>query len=218
LGFSLEEVRDILKADISPAELRSMLLLRRSDVERTLAVEAQRLRQIETRIAQIETDGKLSSEDVVVRAEPARRLLSTRRTVASFAEALGMIGALRQMARPLLPKRHACQLVVVAHAPQFEQEELDLEFGYALDGEVEVRLPAGCVLSLGGLPAVERMAICLRAGPPDEAHLVTARIGAFLEQSGDAIAGPSREAFLHLPDQDRMQESVVEMQFPLRAG
>jgi hypothetical protein len=60
------------------------------------------------------------------------------------------------------------------------------------------------------------MAVCVRSGPPDEAHLVTARIGAFLERGGDALAGPSREAFLHLPEQDRMQESVVEMQFPLQ--
>lgn len=215
LGFSLEQVRDILKADVSAAELRSMLLLRRSDVERTLTVEAQRLRHIETRIAQIETEGRLSSEDVVVRAEPARRLLSMRHIVASFAEARDMIGSLRQQVRRLLPKRHACQLLVVAHSPQFEQEELDLEFGFALDVDAPIRLPAGSGLALSELPAVERMAVCVRAGPPDDAHLVTARIGAFLEQGGDVLAGPSREAFLHLPEQDRMQESVVEMQFPL---
>jgi len=216
LGFSLDEIRDILKANVSAAELRSMLLLRRSEVERTLTVEAQRLRHIETRIAQIETEGRLSSEDVVVRTEPARRLLSMRHTVASFAEARDMIGSLRQLVRPLLPKRHACQLVVVAHSPQFEQEDLDLEFGFALHFDEPIRLPAGSGLSLGELPAVGRMAVCVRAGPPDEAHLVTARIGAFLEKGGYALAGPSREAFLHLPEQDRMQESVVEMQFPLQ--
>lgn len=55
LGFSLEQIRDILKTDISAAELRNMLLLRRNDVERTLTIEAQRLRHIETRIAQIKT-------------------------------------------------------------------------------------------------------------------------------------------------------------------
>ena len=214
LGFSLDQIRDI--PNVSAAELRSMLLLRRSDVERTLSVEAQRLRHIETRIAQIETEGRLSSEDVVVRTEPARRLLSMRHTVASFAEARDMIGSLRQLVRPLLPKRHACQLVVVAHSTQFEQEDLDLEFGFALHFDEPIRLPDRSGLSLGELPAVERMAVCVRSGPPDEAHLVTARIGAFLERGGETLAGPSREAFLHLPEQDRMQESVVEMQFPLQ--
>ena len=217
LGFSLEQVRDILKTDIKAAELRNMLLLRRNDVERTLTIEAQRLRHIETRIAQIETDGRLSSEDVIVRSEPERQLLSMRRMVASFAEAREMIGSLRQLVRPLLPKRLERQLVVVAHSLQFEQEELDLEFGIVLDGEAPIHLPAGSGLALSPLPAVERMAVCVRAGPPDDAHLVTARIGAFLEQNDDELVGPSREAFLHLPEQDRMHEAVVEMQFPLRA-
>lgn len=217
LGFSLEQIRDILKTDISAAELRNMLLLRRNDVERTLTIEAQRLRHIETRIAQIETDGRLSSEDVMVRSEPQRRLLSMRRTVGSIAEAREMIGSLRQLVRPLLPKRLAPQLLVVAHSLQFEQEELDLEFGFLLDGEAPILLPPGSGLALSPLPAVKRMAVCVRAGPPDDAHLVTARIGAFLEQNDDELAGPSREAFLHLPEQDRMHEAVVEMQFPLRA-
>jgi effector-binding domain-containing protein len=62
------------------------------------------------------------------------------------------------------------------------------------------------------------MAVCVRAGPPDDAHLVTARIGLYLEQSGHALAGPNREAFLRLPDPDQMHESVVEMQFPISGG
>src|SRR5687768_9271222 len=57
LGFSLDQVRDILRKSVGPAELRSMLLLRRNDVEQALAVEAQRLRHIETRIAQLESEG-----------------------------------------------------------------------------------------------------------------------------------------------------------------
>lgn len=218
LGFSLDQVRGILAREVTAAELRSMLLLRRSDVERTLALEAQRLRHIETRIAQIEEEGQLSAEDVIVRAEPARPLLSMRRTVASFTEALATVETLRQLVRPLLPKRHGCQLVVVAHSPQFEQEELDLEFGFALDGVPAPRLPPESSLRLSQLPAVERMAVCVRVGPPDESHRVTARIGRFLEQSGERLAGPNREAFLQPPEADRMHEAVVEMQFPLAAA
>jgi DNA-binding transcriptional MerR regulator len=206
LGFSLEQIGEMLKTDISAAELRHMLLMRRNDVERTLTVEAQRLRHIEVRIAQIETDGRLSSEDVVVRAEPARQLLSMRRTVASFREARGMLDVLQQSALPLLPERHGGQAVVISHSPQFELEELDLEFGLAFDLDAPIYLRAGSSLTLDELPAVERMA-----------YLLTARIGAFLEQNGEALDGPNRELFLHLPEPSRMQDAVVEMQFPLQA-
>ena len=106
--------------------------------------------------------------------------------------------------------------MVVAHSPQFEAEELDLEMGFAFERVPLAALPAGSELTVSALPAVERMAVCVRAGPPEEAHLVTARIGRYLELSGDMLDGPSREAFLQLPPSDRLHESVVEMQFPLR--
>jgi DNA-binding transcriptional MerR regulator len=214
LGFNLDQVREILGKDVGPEALRDMLLLRRNDVERTLAAEAQRLRQIESRIAQIETEGGLSAEDVLVRAEPARRIVSLRRTVPSFAEARGLIGELKAESARALPRGRARTLLAVAHATQFEQEELDVEFGFVLE-EAPAALPAGSPLRLRELEAVERMAVCVRVGLPEDAHLVTAKIGKYLEKSGERLAGPSREVFLRPPDPERMHESVVEMQFPI---
>jgi len=216
LGFNLDQVRDIVKSNVGVQELRNMLLLRRNDVEQTLAVESQRLRHIETRIAQLESDGELSAEDVVVRAEPGHRLLSFRRTVPSFSAARGLIGELRHDVRQLLSKRYPCTLIAIAHSSQFEQEELDVELGYLLDGGYESNIPPGSKVRLRELEAVERMAVCVRVGLPEDSHLVTAKIGRFLETSGDELAGPSREVFLQAPDPDRMHEAVVEMQFPIR--
>ena len=65
------------------------------------------------------------------------------------------------------------------------------------------------------LPAIERMATCVRIGLPERAHLITGRIGMFLEANGYGLAGPSREVFLQPPRLDRMEESVVEMQYPV---
>jgi DNA-binding transcriptional MerR regulator len=217
LGFNLDQVRDILGSNVGAAELRNMLLLRRNDVERTLAAESRRLHQIETRIAQLESDGALSAEDVVVRPEPARRLLSLRRTVPSFSAARGLIAEVRDHARPLLPKGHPIALVALAHSPQFEQDEIDAEFGCVLEDGVELRPRADSILTVRELEAVERMAVCVRVGLPEDAHLVTAKIGRYLEASGDRLAGPSREVFLQPPDPDRMHEAVVEMQFPIRS-
>jgi DNA-binding transcriptional MerR regulator/effector-binding domain-containing protein len=216
LGFSLDQVAEILNASPDADELRRMLLLRRNDVEHTLATESQRLRHIETRIAQIEADGALSADDVVERAEPMRRLLSVRRQVSSFAVARSLIGILREQSRALLPRAHACQLIVVAHAPQFESDQLDAEFGYAVENLDLRDPPPGSTLQLRDLPAVPRMAVCVRVGLPEDAHLVTAKIGRFIAANGDVLDGASREVFLQPPDPQRMHESVVEMQFPVR--
>lgn len=216
LGFNLDQVRDILSSNVSAAELRNMLLLRRNDVEKTLAVESQRLHRIETRIAQLETEGRLSADDVVVRAEPMRRVLSLRRTVPSFSSARELILELRTHARPLLPKGRPSTLIAIAHSPQFEQDEIDVEFGYVLEDGLNITPPQESALTLRQLEGVERMAVCIRVGLPEDAHLVTAKIGRLVEASGDTLAGPSREVFLQPPELDRMDEAVVEMQFPLQ--
>ncbi len=216
LGFSLDQVREILNSNVGAAELRNMLLLRRNDVERSLEAESRRLHHIETRIAQLESEGALSAEDVVVRAEPMHRLLSLRSTVPSFSAARELILELRTHAAQLLPKRHQLKLIAIAHSPQFEQDEIDVEFGYMLKDGFDGSPPAGSALTMRQLESVERMAVCVRVGLPEDAHLVTGKIGRFIEASGDRLAGPSREVFLQPPDLNRMHEAVVEMQFPIQ--
>jgi len=216
LGFNLDQVRDILRSTLDPSELRNMLVLRRNDVEQTLALEARRLQQIETRIAQLETEGALTADDVIVRAEPAHEIISLRRTVPSFAAARGLIQELRDLARPWLPRGSTPTLLAIAHSPHFEQDEIDVEFGYVVEtSSSRVNEPAP-PLTRRMLEAVERMAVCVRVGLPEDAHRVTAKIGHYLAASGEVLAGPSREVFVQLPDPERMHESVVEMQFAIR--
>jgi DNA-binding transcriptional MerR regulator len=216
LGFSLDEIGPVLRNEVTAAQLRGMLLMRRHDAERALSFEVQKLRQIETRIAQIETEGQLDVGDVLVRVEPARRLLSLRRVVASFGEARGLLSLLKDQVREIYGQGHAGQLVAVAHSQDFEADHIDVELGITLGANEVPAVPAHSLLCVHELPEA-RMAICVRVGLPEDAHLVTAKIGRFVEISGDMLAGPSREVFLQPPRLDRTQESVVEMQFPIRS-
>jgi len=212
LGLSLEQIAQVIRDGVSAAELRGMLVLRRAEVEREVAAQSERLRQIETRVAQIDAEGQLFGDDVVIRSEPPRRFLSARRAVGSFAEARGMLKHVIESIRGQLPRDALGPVMVIAHAQEFEPDDLDVELGVALAGPGEVRLEG---LAVRELPAVERMAACVRVGLPEQAHLITSKIGQFVESSGCRLAGPVREVFLEPPRFERMQESVVEMQFPI---
>lgn len=216
LGFELEQIREMLRSQITVEELRKMMLLRRNDVEKNLALESQRLRYIDSRIAQLENEGELSLEDVLIRSEPAHRFLSLRRVVASFDAARELIAELRSTALPYLPKGKPYRLTAVSHSPHFESDELDVEFGYAFACDVQIDLQKNSGLQLRELESIKRMAVCVRVGLPENSHLVTAKIGAYLESTGDSLAGPGREVFLQPPKPERMHEAVVEMQFPIQ--
>jgi DNA-binding transcriptional MerR regulator len=217
LGLSLDQITKALRDDLEAGELRGMLLMRRAEVEQTIEAESQRLRQIETRIAQIEAEGRAAADDVVLRPEPAHRLLSLRQTVASFAEGVCLVGELVQAVPRLVGESALGELVVIAHAPEFEPENADVELGFYLRSPVRdpVRLADGRALAMRELPAVERLATCVRIGPPQEAHLTTARIAQVIEADGYRICGPNREVFLQRPSPDRLEDAVVEMQFPV---
>jgi DNA-binding transcriptional MerR regulator len=217
LGLSLEQIGRALREDLPAAELRGMLLMRRAELEQQLEAQAQSLRQIESRLAQIESEGAAAADDVVVRAEPAHRLLSLRQTMPGFADGVRLVGELAQAVPRIVRGGVLGQLVVIAHAAEFEPEGIDAEFGFYLEAETKeaVTLADGRVLAVREVPAVPYLATCVRVGPPQEAHATTARIGRFVESNGYRISGPNREVFLQRPVPGGMDKAVVEMQFPL---
>ena len=216
LGLSLEQIGGVIDEQASADQLRAMLLVRRSDAERALAEEAARLKQIEARIAQLDA-GAAGIDDVLIRAEPARRVVTLRDTVASFVEARGIIGQLAHILPKHVPRDALGALIGIAHSAEFEPDSIDVELGFVVNGAPPVLLPSigARQLELRELPAVPHMAVCIRVGLPEHAHLITGKIGQFVEANGYRLAGPGREVFLRPPRADRMEESVVEMQFPV---
>jgi DNA-binding transcriptional MerR regulator len=61
----------------------------------------------------------------------------------------------------------------------------------------------------------ERIAACVRVGLPEQAHLITGKIAQFIAANRHRLAGPSRELFLQRPNLQRLDESIVEMQYPI---
>ncbi|WP_328521923.1 GyrI-like domain-containing protein [Kribbella sp. NBC_00359] len=68
--------------EISPAELRALLTIRRAELESTVAESYARLAQVESRLRGI--TGDLPSADVVIKELPAIRLVGLTTTAASF--------------------------------------------------------------------------------------------------------------------------------------
>jgi DNA-binding transcriptional MerR regulator len=215
LGLTLEQIGEVIDQVASTDQLRAMLELRRADAERALAEETARLRQIEARIAQLDTGE--SVDDVLMRPEPARRILAVRETVASFIEARRIIGELARLLPKRLPRASLGPLIGIAHSAEFEPDAIDVELGFVLNADLPEELPGfgQRELYLRELEAVPHMAACIRVGLPEHAHLITGKIGRYVESNGYRLSGPSREVFLRMPHADRMEESVVEMQFPV---
>jgi DNA-binding transcriptional MerR regulator len=82
LGFSLAEVRQLLSG-LTADELRGMLLLRRTELERQLAADRSSLARVEVRLRAIERENELA-DDIVVKTAPTQRLLAVARPIPGF--------------------------------------------------------------------------------------------------------------------------------------
>jgi len=217
LGLSLDQVARMLDERVSAAEIRGMLALKKAELERSLAEEALRLRQIESRLVQIEQQGSLGDYDVVLKSAPAMPILSTRAIYPTFDDA---VAAVREVARTVRAQVAAVareNIVVIAHC-DFDDENLDLQIGVTLTRAINkpVRLPSGARLALAELPASGSLATVVRSGPLYQSHLAFGKLGVWMEANNYEIAGPCREVFLDMPFQVPGQEDpAVEIQFPV---
>lgn len=84
LGFTLEQVRSILDEEVSAEQLRGMLRLRRAELAAAMAADAARLAGVEARLRTIESEGRMSTDDVVIKKVPAVRLAELTATAAGF--------------------------------------------------------------------------------------------------------------------------------------
>jgi DNA-binding transcriptional MerR regulator len=216
LGLSLEQVGRMVDEKISADEVRGMLMLKRAELEQSLNDGIARLRHIESRLKQIEEQGSLRDYDVILKAAPARPYLSLRQTYAGFEH---VIAALREaaVAAKTLPRELQATLIVVAHS-DFDDQDLDLEIGIALDRDAPGRAKLAKIpaMTLGELPAADNLATLVRSGPLHESHLAFGALGVWMEANAFEIAGPSREVFLELPlEQSANIQIVMEIQFPV---
>ena len=73
LGFTLQQVQEILEQKVSAAELRGMLKLRRAEIRAQIEAETARLARVEARLMTIEDEARVPADGVVVkRLAPVR--------------------------------------------------------------------------------------------------------------------------------------------------
>ncbi|PSL08428.1 DNA-binding transcriptional MerR regulator [Haloactinopolyspora alba] len=84
LGFTLDQVHEIVDAAVDAAELRGMLRLRRAELHDRIAADTARLRQVEARLHVIESEGHMPTDDVSVTSAPAVRVAELSATAADY--------------------------------------------------------------------------------------------------------------------------------------
>lgn len=221
LGLSLDQIAQLLDEQLSVAEMRGMLTLKKAQVEQTLQEEMARLRSLESRLQQIERSGQISDDPVVLKTIAPAPFLALRETFPSLRALRACVEEIHAALAESLRNVPSAPFVVVIHSEIFEPECLDVEMGYLLSvaGETTARraipLSGERRLTIRPLEGVETMATVVRLGPLPSRHMSYGTIGTWVEMHGYRLAGLVREVFLQLPSEGKEDEAVIEIQFPV---
>jgi DNA-binding transcriptional MerR regulator len=218
LGFSLENVRQMLNDNISVEELDGMLRLRRMELQQQINDSQARLEQVEARLLLIKQEGKMPDHEIVVKSVPAVKIASARELVPDPAFMRERCMALNAAAYKLIEhtklETSGTSLAIYHSA---DENGIDVEMAYFVDsGAVGTTHEKATVREL---PAVETMVSAVYRGSYDDFKAVTqlhVAIGKWIESNGYTIAGASREIYLQPPQNlGEGLVGVMELQYPV---
>ncbi|WP_062435094.1 MerR family transcriptional regulator [Herbidospora daliensis] len=212
LGFSLQQVRQILDEKVGVAELHGMLRLRRADLEARVEADRARLRGVEARIQIIEKEGVLPA-DVVVKSVAAVRVAELSAVAESYAsEHIGPV------IQPLYPELHArlAKAGVDLAGPGIAYYEEDPGGGVKIHASFPVNVAPDPAYDFDvvDLPAIERAATIIHHGPMDGVDATIQNLHRWIEDHGERSLGFSREVYLEYGMGDP-ENWVTEIQEPL---
>ncbi|MDT0528831.1 MerR family transcriptional regulator [Micromonospora sp. DSM 115977] len=217
LGLTLGQVQAILDDAVEVAELRGMLRLRRSQLEAQLAADTARLAGVEARLRMIETEGRMTSQDVVLKEIPALRVAELTGVARSYETP-----EISPVIQPLYPElfRRLDAAGVAPAGPALawyeatgEGESVVVHAGLTVAADPS----AARDFDIVDLPAVPAAATIIHHGSMDEVEGTIQVLATWIEANGWRADGYARELYLDY-SQDEPEKGVTELQLPVVAA
>lgn len=212
LGFSLEQIGQILNEGVSPEQLRGMLRLRRVEQRERVQEEQERLRRVETRLREIEQENLMTNSDVVLKTVPAQLVAARRVNIPTNDQVPTLLGPAFDEVWRFVDGSEAkfagCSLAVWHSSPEAFTDEV-AEAAFPIDRPI----PETDHVKVYELPGVQVAAI-VHHGPFDEFTSVYPTLIKWVEINGYRISGPYRELYLK-HDRKNLADSLTEVQLPV---
>lgn len=212
LGLSLAQIAELLDGDLPAEQIRGMLRLKQGEVRQKLEEEQARLARVEWRLRQIEQEGEMSVEEMVIKKVPAMTVASLRDVIPTYGDVGQLYGELfkyvgRHRARPSGPA------LAIYHDQEYRERDVDAEAAVP----VSKSIPPSDRVNVRELPVVEEMACIVHQGSYDTMGEAYSKLMSWIEANGYRICGPNREVYVKGPRLLRRASSyVTELQVPVK--
>jgi DNA-binding transcriptional MerR regulator len=213
LGFSLEQIGELVEDEPPLEQLLEMLRARRTEIEQRVTDEHARLRRVEAQLRALEAPGSVPSRDIVLKSTQPLRIAEIADTAPGFGpDNLGPVfmRVLPEVAAHLETARARPGITVAWYEELSDDGTVVLHAGFDIGDQAVV---ATGRVRIVDLPVVE-VASVVHRGPMDTVVAVYAALVRWIEDSGYRLDGRSRELY-HEWHPDDPARSVTELQMPV---
>jgi predicted transcriptional regulator YdeE/DNA-binding transcriptional MerR regulator len=226
LGLSLDQIAQLLRDDISPAEMRGMLRLKRMELAARVEDEQARLARVEGRLHQLEQPDPVSQAEVALKQIPAQTVLTAQGMAASeelLPPARASLQALLQNSLERAQLKPVSPWFALLEAAPYLETELGIQLGVAVELRSGQRAGdwSGTPVRLQEFAAVPTMASLIHSEAASALPQTYASLYAWTQANGYQLAGAFRE--IYLPETGTEAQSVqpneaglIEVQCPVK--
>ena len=214
LDLSLAQVAELLDGDLPAEQIRGMFRMKQAEMKGRVKEEQARLARVERRLRQIEQEGTMADQEVVIKSIPAMKVAAVREVIPTYGDIGSLYSALfkhtgRHRARPAGPA------LSIYYDEGFRERDVDVEAAVPLSKDI----PDGDRVKVRELPAVDEMACIVHKGSYDAMAEPYSQIMTWIEANGYRVSGSNREVYIKGPGLfTKPSKYVTELQIPVEKG
>ncbi|HEY5361750.1 MAG TPA: MerR family transcriptional regulator [Streptosporangiaceae bacterium] len=197
LGFSLQQVQSVLGDQLSAAELRGMLRLRRAEIRAQIDAETTRLARVEARLMTIEDEARTPVDGVIVKSLPQVRVAELAGTAAGY-EPDAITPVIQPLYCDLWGLMAAAGVSAAGPAVAYYQDAPDGDGAVVVHAAVPVVTEADADhgFSVTSLPQIDHAAVIIHHGRMDDVLVTGQALARWTDANGYRSAGYAREVTL----------------------
>jgi DNA-binding transcriptional MerR regulator len=192
LGFSLEQIAEMLDADLSTEQLLGMLKLKRAEVEAQLQSEQEKLARLEVRIRQTSESPKDGAYDVILR-DIESELVATYREVAAdddriqhMFDNVELYVAKHDQARADKPP------LTIYYDDEYREKDVDAEVAVPL----RYAIPENELIRVRHFPQLSNVACVVHVGEYSTIYQAYNALLGWIEANNYQMTGSIREVYI----------------------
>lgn len=214
LGFTLEQIREVLEENPPVEEIRGMLRMRQAQIEQNVEEERERLRRVEAHLRALEGSDTVDVQDIVIKQTQPIRIAQAAAGGLAHTDIGPAFGRLLPEVLAHLEATGAKPGISAAYYEDqngtAEEGNIVLHAGFEI-GDQEV--PDGERVRVVDLPVVE-VASAVHRGSMDSIMASWEALARWIEDSGYRLAGDCRELYHEWHEEDPARD-VTELQQPI---